>query len=291
MTMQPLELLRSWVLRQAGDQAGWFADRLEALGAGAAERELHIVLGLAPRRLGKADLALTAGDEAAAAAARAGWRPQGWSVDGAARVAALLAYRGTRPFAETFKDLRRTSDVAEMIALYRGLPLYPDPGSLDFEAGEGLRSNIVAVFEAITHNNPYPRDHFDEHRWNHMVLKALFIGSRLAPVIGIDARANAELARIMRDFAHERWAAGRPVPPELWRCVGPFAGDAAALDDLKRALAGSSPAGRAAAALALSASPAAGAAATLASAPEMARAVVQGALSWDALPEQDEEAA
>ncbi len=288
--MQPLELLRSWVLRQAGDQAGWFAGRLEVLGAGVAERELHIVLGLAPRRLGKADLALTAADQAAAEAAHPGWRPQGWSVDGAARVAALLAYRGRRPFAETFKDLRRTSDVAEMIALYRGLPLYPEPERLDFEVGEGLRSNIVAVFEAIAHDNPYPRDRFDEHRWNHMVLKALFVDSRLAPIVGLDERANPELARILRDFAHERWAAGRQVPAELWRCVGPFAGEDAALDDLGRALAGG-PAERAAAALALSASPAAGAAAILAAAPGLARAVADGALSWDALPDQDEETA
>jgi PAS domain S-box-containing protein len=36
-----------------------------------------------------------------------------------------------------------------MIALYRGLPLYPDPESLHFECGEGLRSNLKPVFEAI----------------------------------------------------------------------------------------------------------------------------------------------
>ncbi len=221
--MRPLELLRGWVLRQAGDQAGWFGETLDALAAGAAERELHIVLGLAPRRLGKADLALTPADEADAEAAHPGWQPRRWSIDGAARVAALLAYRGQRPFAETFKDLRRTSDVAEMIALYRGLPLYPEPESLAFEAGEGLRSNIRAVFEAIAHNNPYPRDQFDEHRWNHMVLKALFIDSELAPIIGLDQRANPELARILIDYARERWAAGRPVTEEFWRPVRPFA--------------------------------------------------------------------
>jgi hypothetical protein len=221
--MRPYELLQSWVLRQAGEQGGWFAESLKSLGAGAAERELHIVLGLAPRRLGKADLELTEADEAAAEAAHPGWRPRGWSIDGAARVAALLAYRGQRPFAETFKDLRRTSDVAEMIALYRGLPLYPDPESLAFEVGEGLRSNIRAVFEAIAHDNPYPRDHFDQHRWNHMVLKALFVDSRLAPIVGLDQRANPELARILIDYARERWAAGRPVTGELWRPVRPFA--------------------------------------------------------------------
>ena len=221
--MQPREMLRDWGLRQAGDEAAWFVESLDALAAGAAERDLHIVLGYAPRRLGKADLILTEADLAAADAAYPGWDPAGWSVDGAARVAALLFFEGERPFAETFKDLRRTSDVAEMIALYRGLPLYPEPEALFFEVGEGLRSNLKPVFEAIAHRNPFPRDHFDEHRFNHMVLKALFVGSELAPIVGLDERANPELARILIDYARERWAAGRPVSEELWRPVRPFA--------------------------------------------------------------------
>ena len=225
MSDTPLRLLRGWVERQGGESAGWFADSLDALGRAPGERELHIVLGLAPRRLGKADLALTAADLAAAGTARPGWNPSGWSVDGAARVAALLAFRGRRRFAETFKDLRRTADAAETIALYRGLPLYPEPEALDFEAGEGLRSNLRPVFEAIAHRNPFPRDHFDRHRWNHMVLKALFVGSELGPITGLDERGNPELARILIDYARERWAAGRPVTRELWRPVLPFADD------------------------------------------------------------------
>ncbi len=225
MPAQPLDLLRAWVARQAGDQAPWFDESLMALGRRPVERDLHIVMGLAPRRLGKADLSLSDKDIADADAARPGWDPRGWSLDGAARVAALLAFRGQRAFVETFKDLRRTADVAELIALYRGLPLYPDPDSLHFEAGEGLRSNLRPVFEAIAHRNPFPRDHFDDHRWNHMVLKALFVGSALGPITGLDARANPELARILIDYARERWAAGRPVTPELWRPVLPFADD------------------------------------------------------------------
>ncbi len=54
-----------------------------------------------------------------------------------------------------------------------------------------------AVFEAIAHRNPYPKAHFDIHRCNRMVLKALFIRRPLAPIQGLDQRANPELARIM----------------------------------------------------------------------------------------------
>ncbi len=73
----------------------------------------------------------------------------------------------------------------------------------------------------MAHRNPYPSERFAENRWNHMVLKAIFVGSPLHPIQGLDARANPPLARMLCDYAHERWAAGRPVSPELLRCVGP----------------------------------------------------------------------
>jgi len=230
------ELLRGWIVAQAPEQADWVTTSLDALAEGAADRDLYIFLGLAPRKLGKADLVLTDTDLAAADAAQPGWDPRGWSIDGAARVLALLTATGNRTFAERFKNLRRTSDVSEMIALYRGLPLYADPDAMAFEVGEGLRSNIRAVFEAIAHNNPFPRDHFDEHRWNHMILKALFVDSQLSPILGLRDRANPELARILVDFAQERWAAGRPVPEELWIPVGPFKDDPAIAETLEAAI-------------------------------------------------------
>jgi hypothetical protein len=123
------------------------------------------------------------------------------------------------------------------------------------------------VFEAVAHRNPYPAERFGEDAWNQMVLKALFIGAALAPVQGLERRANPALARMLRDYARERRAAGRPVSPELWRCVGPFAEEAEALDDLALALRGPDPAEREAAALALAACPAPRARALLAAGP------------------------
>ena len=96
------------------------------------------------------------------------------------------------------------------------------PKQLEWQVGEGLRTSMRAVFEAIAHRSPFPKENFSEDRWNHMVLKALFIGSTLAPIQGLDERANPTLAEISADYAHERWAAGRPVTPELWRCIGPL---------------------------------------------------------------------
>ena len=90
-------------------------------------------------------------------------------------------------------------------------------------AREGTRSAMQPMFEAVAHRNPFPMEQFDENAWNHMVLKALFIGSKLRPIQGLDERANPRLMRMLCDYAHERWAAERPVSPELWRCVGPHA--------------------------------------------------------------------
>ncbi len=285
----PGTLLARWLDRQLDAPAkAWLDERRDALRTGYADRTLHIAIGMAPRKLGKADLALDA-EDLAAAAEHDGWNPSGWSVSDAARVLLLIetAHAGNVPFAERYADLCRTADVGELMAFYRGLSLYPEPEALADQAAEGLRSNMSAVFEAVAHRNPYPRQTLDESRWSHMVLKALFVGSRLAPIDGLDERANAELATMLCDYAHERWAAGREVTHELWRCVGPFA-TGAMVDDLSRALRDGAtadrPMERQAAALALHASPASEAAAILErEAPELKAAIERGELNWRSL--------
>src|SRR5690606_3398206 len=134
-------------------------------------------------------------------------------------------------FGETYKNLCRTADLATLLGLYRALPLFPASHALDWQIGEGLRTSIQAVFEAIAHDNPVPAEIFSEHRWNHMVLKALFIDSTLGPIVGLDERRNAALAATLVDHVHERRAAGRAVDLQVWRCIAPFA-EGAVLDDI-----------------------------------------------------------
>jgi len=135
----------------------------------------------------------------------------------------------------TFDKLCQSADVNELVAFYKALPLLPFPEAHAARAAEGVRTNITDVFRAVAHKNSYPAEHFDEVAWNTMVLKALFIGVPLHPIVGLDERANPRLMRMLCDYAHERWAAGRDVSPELWRCVGPHA-DEAAIADLKRVI-------------------------------------------------------
>jgi hypothetical protein len=286
-TPMPGELLRRWLDRQLPEAASaWLGAQLDGLAGKVRDRDLYLALGLVPRKLGKADLDLSAANLEAAGRARPGWDPRGWSVDQAARILILLHAGGTGAvFAQRLTQLCRTADVAEAIAFYRGLPLYPDPERLEAQAAEGTRTNMRAVFEAVAHRSPYPKEQFAENRWNHMVLKALFVGSALHPIQGLDERANPTLARMLCDYAHERWAAGRPVSPELWRGVGPHA-DAEGLADLQRVLATGSASERKAAALALAACPDQRAGELLGSAPDVARALRSGELSWARLAEE-----
>jgi hypothetical protein len=285
--LAPQSHLHTWLHRQlpAAAQA-WLDEQLEKLTGEVRDRDLYVALGLVPRKLGKADLDLKQDDLEAARQARPGWDPRGWSIDQAARILLLLHAGGTgATFAQRFTQLCRTADVAEAIAFYRGLPLYPDPERLEAQAAEGTRTNMRAVFEAVAHRSPYPKEQFAENRWNHVVLKALFVGSALHPIQGLDERANPTLARMLCDYAHERWAAGRPVSPELWRCVGPHA-DAEALADLQRVLATGSAVERKAAALALAACPDPKANQLLRSAPDLAAPIERGELSWTRLVDE-----
>ena len=280
-----LDLLREWLTRQLDEAArSWLHGQIEK--AAGSERDLYLAIGLAPRKLGKADLELDETDLAAAAEARAGWNPAGWSVDQGARAAILLAAsRDEQTFPAKLEQLCNTADVRELIAFYQALPLYPNQQAYVARAGEGARTNMKAVFEAVAHRNPYPAEQFDEHTWNQLVLKAVFVGSSLNDIQGFDRRRNADLARTLVDYAHERWAASRVITPELWRAVGPFI-DESMLADMRRVATSESLLERQAAVLALRESSAPGAAELITLSPEIVSEVEAGRVSWETVSEE-----
>lgn len=283
--MTARDLLEEWLARHADASAhDWYAGVRDKIAEGST-KDLYLALGLAPRKLGKAPLALTAEDRERAEAVRPGWDPSDWTVEQAARIALVLAVAERDPdgFPDLLETLMATADVGEQVAFYRGLPLYPRQADLVGRASEGARSNMQALFEAVAHRNPYPVERFSELAWNHMVLKALFVGSALHPIQHLDARANPEQARMLCDFAEERWSAGRDVSPEIWRCVS-VAPDERVLADLATALEKGQAGGHRGAALALADIGSENALAILRDkAPALRQEIAAGALTWDAV--------
>jgi len=227
----------------------WLQESGRKIKGGERKRDLYMSFSAVPRYVPRDLLAPTAEERQDAAGYRAGLDLSHWSLQEAARVWLLLQLpRQQDPFVADLNALFDTADLGEQLALYKGFPLFPFPEQLRRQAAEGIRTNMTSVFDAIALDNPYPADHLPEEAWNQMVLKAAFMDRPLYRIQGLNKRANPRLARIVSDYAHERWAAGRVVSPELWRAVGTFWSEALT-DDARRLFADAHPLQRQAAVL------------------------------------------
>ncbi len=219
---QAIQLLHNCLSRQISREAlNWLEEKTNHISQGGAQRLFYTAFSAVPRYLGKQQLTLSTQDLRAAAAIRPGWNPQHWSVDQAGRTLIVLSLPHTdvEKYLWILEQVFTTADVRELVALYQSLPLLPHPEKHCARAAEGVRSNMTSVFNAVALRNPYPADYFDDLAWNQMILKALFVGSPLHLIQGLDRRANPELAKMLVDYASERQAANRSVSPELWELV------------------------------------------------------------------------
>ncbi|MFI5755074.1 EboA domain-containing protein [Streptomyces sp. NPDC051569] len=115
----------------------------------------------------------------------------------------------------TLTRLYQRGSAAERRAVLLALPdLVTGPGALPLTE-DALRTNDTRLVAAAV--GPYAAAHLDPHAWRHAILKCLFTGVPLDAVEGLATRAHAdaELARMLADFAAERTAAGRSVPADL----------------------------------------------------------------------------
>ncbi|OLY94700.1 hypothetical protein BUE76_06570 [Cnuella takakiae] len=240
-----------------------------------------------PRKTGKAVVTLSEEQEQKLAAARKGLSIQGWTLDRLARVWLLLQLDATdqQAYVARIEQLFPAAEMNELVALYSALPVLAYPEAWRGRCAEGIRNNIGTVLEAVITNNPYPAEQLAEGAWNQLVMKGFFTEKRMDQVVDFDKRANPELAQILLDFAHERWAAGRAVPPLLWRGVAPFVNEKN-FADLERAFFSENSLDRDAAALACAQSSYAPARALLEKHPEQKDAVASGVITWTSIAEK-----
>ena len=250
-----LEATQSFLRRLIREQAElrtvtWLTQQEEKMYAKFSERSFYLTFGSVPRFVAPQALTLSKEQQQEAHRLRPGWQMNHWGLRHTVRAYLLLLLSElTSSPTDTLTRLLETADVNEQVAIYQPLSLLPPSEGLVAIAINGLRTNISSVFDAIALRNSYPANFFDEAAWNQLVLKAVFMGRPLYLIHGADAQANPTLARILVDFAHERWAAHRPVTPELWRFVAPFL-EASHQPDLERVIASDDPWERAAGILA-----------------------------------------
>jgi hypothetical protein len=141
-----------------------------------------------------------------------------WTVDDAARTL-LLAALGPG-VADELADLYRYGDAAERRGLLRALPYLEIGEQAIGLVDDAIRSNDTRLIAAAL--GPYATAYLDPDGYDQAVLKCVFVGVPITPLDGLDERATPEGARMLAAFVHERVAAGRDVPAEVWRVIDRF---------------------------------------------------------------------
>ncbi|MFE6698388.1 EboA domain-containing protein [Streptomyces sp. NPDC057718] len=196
-------------------------------------KELDAELGGAARAWLDEALAEAAHDAATEEALRSGASPYAsppWELRYAAAgrhcgqehadsVRSLLLVEARAPLSSVTR-LYEQGTAAERRAVLLTLHLLDLGGTALPLVEDALRANDTRLVAAAV--GPYAAEHLDAHAWRHAVLKCLFTEVPVTAVARLDdrARGDAELARMLDDFAAERTAAGRPVPEDLRTVLG-----------------------------------------------------------------------
>lgn len=222
--------LLSTVIRNNGNEKAnaWLQQRLQLQQQTSAIPQFNQTFTAIPRFTGKELIRISTTENEQLQALLPSFFVQGWTLDRLARVWWLLQLPVTNKavYLEVLENLFNAAEMNELAALYSALPLLPWPEEWVARTSEGIRSNIGIVQEAIMLHNPYPAKYLSEPAWNQLVMKAIFTDKPLHLITGLDERANAALAGILVDFAHERWAAGRTLDPMQWRILVNFVNEA-----------------------------------------------------------------
>ncbi len=212
------------------DIATWFKEKLSSIDQPSA---FFLTFGMINKKIERVAVQTDAELLAALTTINPAFDKSTWTLDEYCRLALLLSLPPEEN-AQRIKTLLSTSDIREQVIIYKSIQYLTNPEAFLLTVIDGIRTNMVDVFDAITANNSYPLRFFEESSWNQMVLKSIFMERPIFKILGVDKRRNEKLALILHDFVHERWSAHRPVTPELWRMmVGHINADI--FEDLKKA--------------------------------------------------------
>jgi hypothetical protein len=145
--------------------------------------------------------------------------PHAWTVADAARTL-LLVSLGKAVDGE-IQALYRHGDGEERRGVLRALPFLEVDRAIGVAlVDDALRTNDVRLIAAAC--GPYASAELDDDAIAQATLKCVFVGVPLSGFVGLEDRLTPEIAAMLARFAHERVAAGRDVPDDIWAVVNDF---------------------------------------------------------------------
>jgi len=246
--------------------------------------QLNLAFALVPRKTGRQLIKITDSEKKILEGVHKGFNINDWTIDRLCRLWLLMQADASdkNAYLAGIENLFNAAEMNEVAALYSSLFFLEYPDEWKARCAEGIRSNIGIVLEAIMYNNPYPFYYLSDLAWNQLVMKAFFTDKDVNRIIGVDERANKELAWILVDYANERLAAHRTVNPQLWRLVANFI-DESNFKNIERAFESTDIRERLAAALACYQSNYLPAKNLLDSEAELKSAILENKLNWSTL--------
>ncbi len=202
----------------------WLEENADVIQEEKGNTQLNLAFAAIPRKTGRQLIRITEDERKIIEGVHKGFSIDDWTIDRLARLWLLIQTDSSEKngYCHKIETLFKGAEMNELAALYSSLFFLAYPEEWQGRCAEGIRSNIGIVLEAIMYNNPYPFNYLSDLAWNQLVMKAFFTDKNVNRIIGLDERANTELALILIDYANERWAAHRKVNPQLWRLVANF---------------------------------------------------------------------
>ena len=217
--MRLSELIKEYCLNELKDEKtkSWLDQKLHSIKT---DQDFFISFALINKKIPRGHLQLSLSQLQIIQLKYPEFNIENWTLDQLCRFSLLMYYPLLS--VESLTKLISVADTREQISIFKSIPYLENASHFAPIVVNGIRTNIVDVFDAITLKNPYPASYFSQDEWNQMILKAVFMERPIYQIKDIDQRKNEKLAHVLFDYARERWAASRRVTPELWRMISGY---------------------------------------------------------------------
>ena len=236
--MRLSELIKEYCLNELQDEKtkSWLDQKLHSIKT---DQDFFISFALINKKIPRDHLQLSPAQIQTIHLKYPEFNIENWTLDQLCRFSLLMYY--SLLSVKSLTKLISVADTREQISIFKSLTYLENASHFTPIVVNGIRTNIVDIFDAIALKNPFAASYFSQDEWNQMILKAVFMERPIYQIKNIDQRKNEKLAHILFDYARERWAASRRVTPELWRMISGYITEKLFVEMIKKIAEGNAP--------------------------------------------------